>query len=378
MRPRKPVIEEIDYLRGFAFLAVVMQHVVGHYAFEPKLQLADGVLLGILLLLAKFAVPLFIFITGLVLFYNYDSGVAYGPFLRKRSRDILLPYLPWAILYAFIVMGAAAFTSGEGLWKFSRLLFTGEASYHLWYVVMTFQLYLFFPLLRKAVLWLDRRAGRAGAALLVLGGVLYVWYSGHHSLVDETMIGLQIPILSDLFGDYRDRNAWYFLYYFVLGAAAGLYLPRWREWIVRRHYAIIGAYAAVILYLLYRIVSHFELQPELVMRYNDTFLVQPHMAVFLIVSVAAMHALSIRFAQHAPAGLKRIIKQTGSCSYTAYLAHALVLQAAVWAADLTAPFTSVLLRTVLSFLFCAAGSVGLALLLRRAAQAWRSGRAKSA
>ncbi|AFH60180.1 acyltransferase [Paenibacillus caseinilyticus] len=375
MSPRKPVIEEIDYLRGFAFLAVVMQHVVGHYAFEPKLQLADGVLLGILLLLAKFAVPLFIFITGLVLFYNYDSGVAYGPFLRKRSRDILLPYLPWAVLYAFIVMGGSAFSSWEGLQKFGRLLFTGEASYHLWYIVMTFQLYLLFPLLRKAVLWLDRRAGRSGAALLVFGGLLYVWYAGHHSLVDETMIGLRIPVLSDLFGEYRDRNSWYFLYYFVLGAAAGLYLPRWKEWIVRWHYVIIAAYAAVNLYLLYRIVSHFELHPELVMRYNDTFLVQPHMAVFLIVSVLAMHAMSIRFGNLAPARLKRLIKQAGSYSYTAYLAHALVLQAAVWAADLTAPAASVIVRSVLSFLLCAAGSVGAAMLLRRAAQAWQKRRA---
>ncbi|MCZ8522328.1 MULTISPECIES: acyltransferase [Paenibacillus] len=374
MSPRKPVIEEIDYLRGFAFLAVVMQHVVGHYAYAPNLPLADGVLLAILLLLAKFAVPLFIFITGLVLFYNYEGGVEYGPFLRKRSKDILLPYLPWAALYALLVMGGTAFASWEGARTFGRLLFTGEASYHFWYIIMTFQLYLLFPLLRLAILRVDRWVGSKGALVLVLLGLLYIGYSGHHSFVDDAMIALHLPVLSDLFGDYRDRNAWYFLYYFVLGAAAGLYLPRWKEWIARRHYAILAAYAAVILYLLYRIVSHFELQPKLVMRYNDTFLVQPHMAVFLIVSVVAMHALAIRFAANAPSSLQRLVKLMGSYSYTAYLAHALVLQAAVWIADLTAPVASITLRSLLSLLLCAAGSVGVAILLRTAAQAWRTRR----
>src|SRR4051812_25941231 len=102
---KKQKLDEIEALRAFAFLAVVLQHAIGHYAYGPESRLSDGVLLGVLLLLAKFAVPVFIFITGLVLFYNYSDGVQFGRFVRKRFKDILLPYMPWVILYSIINNG---------------------------------------------------------------------------------------------------------------------------------------------------------------------------------------------------------------------------------------------------------------------------------
>jgi surface polysaccharide O-acyltransferase-like enzyme len=361
----KPKIEEIQYLRGFAFLAVVLQHAIGHYAAVPDAKLEDGVLMGLLLLSAKFAVPMFIFITGLVLFYNYDGGVRFFPFVRKRFRDIGLPYLPWALLYA--LRGHHPALSWESVRRLGLEVLTGTASYHLWYIVMIFQLYLLFPLLQRAVLRADRSAAAAkgGAAVLILLGMFYVWYTGVRGTFSDAVGRLSIPVLSDLFTTYDDRNALHFFYYFLLGAAAGLHLERWKAFLTAyRAYIRIG-YGVMFGVMLYVTISRFQLSPHLTIQYNATFLVQPLMAVFLIAAVTAMHAEALTFAGSAPNRLRAAVRHIGSLSYVAYLAHALVLEKAEWSADFLMPGGSVALRMLAAFVLCSAGSVGLAFLLRK-------------
>ncbi|WP_052487681.1 acyltransferase [Gordoniibacillus kamchatkensis] len=360
----KPKIEEIQYLRAFAFLAVVVQHSIGHYFAVPEASLADGVLMGLILLLAKFAVPLFIFITGLVLFYNYDSGVRFVPFVRKRCKDILLPYLPWAILYA--VMFHHLDATWTSIRQFALDVVTGTASYHLWYIVMIFQFYLLFPLLQRAIVRADRGAGRAGFVLLALLGLFYIWYIAVHGTLSDAVGRLNIPVLSDLFTTYDDRNALHFFYYFLLGAAAGLHLERWKTFLTAYRVHIRIGYGIVIGILLYVTVAKFQLAPQLKIQYNTTLLLQPLMALFLIVSVVAMHAESLAFAAgKAPRRLREALDRIGSLSYVAYLAHALVLNFAVWAADGIMPGGNVTLRMLAASILCAAGAVALAFVLRR-------------
>jgi peptidoglycan/LPS O-acetylase OafA/YrhL len=362
----KPKIEEIQYLRAFAFLAVVLQHSVGHYVGVPEIRLQDGVLMGVLLLLAKFAVPMFIFISGLVLFYNYDGGrIAYVPFVRKRCRDILLPYVPWALLYIGINQSFPRSVTDIG--RAALDLLTGTASYHLWYIIMIFQVYLWFPLLQPTVLRIDRRLScspsKFGIAALVALGLFYVWYTGVRGAFSAAVGSLPIPIVSDLFTTYDDRNALHFFYYFILGAAAGLHLQRWQATLDKFRGVLRFGYGAITCVLLYVIVSHFRLIPALHIDYNDTILIQPLMAAFLIVSVIAMHAEAMAFASRASNFLRAIMNRVGALSYSSYLAHALVLSAAEWAADWLLPGCQVTLRMLIAFALCAAGSVGVAYLL---------------
>lgn len=361
---RKQKIVEVDYMRGFAFLAVVLQHAIGHYTFAPQINLADGVMLGFLLLSAKFAVPLFLYITGLVLFYNYEEKVSYGTFIRKRCRDILLPYVLWAVLYELIA-GSGSFTSWEGGSQLFLAVFTGTASYHLWYVVMLAQWYLIFPPLQRLGNRVRRMSGAGMAIELLLLGGLYMalmWLKGP---IYEAAEQAGIPLLSPWLSTYMDRNGLFFFFYFALGAAAGLHMARWRAWLVRYRFILIGTYAALLAYMLYRVVAHFPREPKLVIQYNDTFLLQPLMAVFLVISLLAMHALIICFAEKAHAAGQKWIALCGSYSYTAYLAHALVLTGVVGIIDMLWPTGSVTVRTLLGFLACAACSVLVAYWLRR-------------
>ncbi|QYR21945.1 acyltransferase [Paenibacillus sp. sptzw28] len=371
----KPRIEEIETLRGFAFLAVVMQHAIAHYYPVPEARLEDGVLLGLILLLSKFAVPLFVFITGLVLFYNYEGDIRYSIFIRKRLKDIVLPYLPWAVLYAVGFQQLNLLEAGS-LSKLGAMIATGKASYHLWYIVMIFQLYLLFPLLQKAVKRLKPTSANKTALAILLLGILYLLLMGLKGTIYRTAAQLDIPFLTGFFTTYLDRNALMYFFYFALGAAAGLHLESWHKWLVRYRYYIMGLFAVLLSGMLYITVSSFKLVPSLGIRYDGLVLLRPDMAVYLIVSVLAVYVFSMIFVKTSPASLRRTIALCGTYSYVAYLAHACVLRFTEIIADVLFPGGSVTVRTITAFILCAAGSILLAFLIRQIVVRFKSSRGR--
>ncbi|UUZ89722.1 acyltransferase [Paenibacillus sp. P25] len=317
-------------------------------------------------MLAKFAVPMFIFISGLVLFYRYREGkVPYISFLRKRFKDIVFPYLPWAPLYIWV---EADFFAGGfiSLGEWGRQVLTGKASYHLWYVVMIFQFYLLFPLFQAAILWLNRKSpGRVLWGTVLALGAAYVWLTGKVYPIGEWTGSLGIPWITAYFGEYADRNVLYFYYYFVMGAFAGLHLDRFKSLMHRYTRFWIGVFALLLLWTGYRIVEHFEYRPELKIQYNDTPLLQPSMAVVLIFSIPAMYVFALALDRYMPAFWKKTLTVIGSYSYVAYLAHALMLTAAVYVTDGLLYFMNPTLRTLAAFILCTLLSVAAAAGLRR-------------
>ncbi|RCX19000.1 acyltransferase-like protein [Fontibacillus phaseoli] len=94
---RKEKLAEIEILRGMAFLAVVLQHTIAGIFYQPGLSPLTLTVGTTVLGLIRFAVPLFVFITGVVLFYNYDAKINYVDFLRKRFKQVIIPYLSWTV-----------------------------------------------------------------------------------------------------------------------------------------------------------------------------------------------------------------------------------------------------------------------------------------
>jgi len=358
-------VEEIQYLRGFAFLAVVLQHAIGHYAYLPETGLDNGAVLGLLLIAAKFAVPIFIFITGFVLFYNYKDRVPFVPFIRKRFKDIVLPYLIWSSLYAIFFGDLGAEWRDIG----KRILLdwvTGKASYHLWYVVMSIQLYLLFPLLQRGVLWIWERNKpwmlRGGFILLCLAYIGLTMKIGDISTSAE---GWHIPIVTPLFTEYADRNALYFLLYFIMGAAAGLNIQFWKPWMMKTRMVWLSLYLLCSLVLFYKIVHSFPTGNGYVIQYNATLLLQPFMVVFLLLSVIAMCIMAVWLQEGTSDALRRLFHYLGKHSYGAYLAHALMLTFATGAADYMLPGGNISIRTAAAFLLCAFLSVLTAVVLSK-------------
>lgn len=363
---RKAKIEEIQSLRALAFLAVVFQHAVASYVYDAGVQLADGATLSLLLLVSKFAVPLFVFITGLVLFYNYDGELRYGSFVYKRFQDILLPYLFWTGVYFAWKIGWDQ-RAAASLLEFLRLAVTGKASYHLWYIVMIFQFYLLFPLFRSLVhaVKKERVTTRRAVALLAVLAVCYSYLMTLippiHTLAEQW----GLPVISPMFSQFADRNALYFVYYFLLGAAAGLAIGGWREWLERYRWWVGLAFAGMFGYFSYRMLSHFQLKPEFQVNLNDLFLLRPVMAFYLIASILAIYLLAMRMSAQPDSIWNRAMNLIGIYSYGAYLMHALVLNRTVWLIDLGLPAVNVTLRTLLAFAVCSLLSLLFTMLLAK-------------
>ena len=143
-------IEEIDYLRGFAILAVVAIHSSGHFTetSNVNLLLTINVIIDIFL---YFAVPLFIFISGFVLYIKYKGLFSKKLFLQKRAKSILPPYIIFSILYTLydITIAINGNSSFPSIMKITFNFLIASSYYHLWYFALIIQFYIFYPYIIK-------------------------------------------------------------------------------------------------------------------------------------------------------------------------------------------------------------------------------------
>ena len=210
---------EVEYLRGFAALAVIAVHVSMNFTRIPGAGLPA--LLGIFVYIAAhFAVPVFVFISGWVLAARYQEGYRVPAYYRRRARTILPPYLFFSALYLpFVVEGAMEFAGVPAPGVVGSALLMGTAAYHLWFFVVIIQLYLLYPLIAGGY----DRFDRAGAALFLILALLFVqilWNMGAHATGAFAGAGWY-AVLIRLFPSH--------LFYFVLGIHVARHTDRFRS-----------------------------------------------------------------------------------------------------------------------------------------------------
>jgi len=143
-------IEEIDYLRGFAILAVIAIHTSANFTriLNINMLLVINVIIDVF---SHFAVPLFIFISGFVLSINYKGLFSHKIFLQKRAKSILPPYIIFSILYTLLNITHFALNDFE-FPSIKRIIFNfliANSYYHLWYFALIIQFYIFYPYIIK-------------------------------------------------------------------------------------------------------------------------------------------------------------------------------------------------------------------------------------
>ncbi|MGW8956039.1 acyltransferase [Paenibacillus sp. NPDC055715] len=361
---QKERISEVALLRGLAFAAVVLQHSIAHSAVAHGARIQDGVLMTLLLLCSKFAVPVFVFITGMVLFYNYDGALKYGTFLRKRFMDIVVPYIIWSLLYE---LGNQLVQSGGNLHPldFFQKLLNGKSSYHLWYIVMIIQCYVLFPVFRYAVRRLSALLPSAWRPAALAGvGVLYIMLMFAVGPIYRAMDMLQLPAITSWFTIYADRNVIYFFFYFVLGAAAGMNVKRWNAWVTKAQIVYWPLFIVITGYLLYEMIGLFQTPTGTVLSFNYLSLLRPVMAVYCVTSIFVAYRVATWIA-HRGGRAAGLLTAIGTLSYGAYLMHAFMLRVTYYFDDTLFADWSHVLRALASFVLCMAFSVAGTWLLAR-------------
>ncbi|WP_059049296.1 acyltransferase [Paenibacillus senegalimassiliensis] len=358
---RKERLPEIELLRGMAFWAVVLQHVIAGVFYQPGLS-GQTVLAGTTFLgLIRFAVPLFVFITGVVLFYNYDGKLNYGSFLWKRFRQIVVPYLAWTVIYYIwmSVRSGGIVMSLSSLWnelvELLRVSLTGQASYHLWFMVMIIPFYLLFPLFRLMLgkekkLWVNLAVGVVflGLALGLVYALSKGWITSDNAFLNTTVIR------------YLDRNFLFWMFYFVMGGLVGLYYKQWKM-IVSRIWWLCLIGLGVFMYIIYTRIEALTQSLTSDLYIYSSYVTAPLnllMMGTILVSMVLVFAAAERLAEHT-SWLTSLLTTFGRYSFGAYLIHAMVLSSTNYLAISYLGVLGVYGQTVVSFVLCAAVSLGV-------------------
>lgn len=151
MNLQKNRIEEIDYLRGFAILAVIAIHTSANFAEirDINLLLIINVIIDVF---SHFAVPSFIFISGFVLSLIYNGQFSKKSFYAKRAKSILPQYIIFSVFYTLLGIGLSTINgkaSSSSILTMITNLLTTSSSYHLWYFAVIGQFYIFYPYIIK-------------------------------------------------------------------------------------------------------------------------------------------------------------------------------------------------------------------------------------
>jgi membrane-bound acyltransferase YfiQ involved in biofilm formation len=220
---------ELDPVRAITALAVVGVHVVAatviftHTALGKDLQ--DGVVSAL-----HFTRETFLSISAFVLVYGYAAKRPFPllTFWRKRGVGVLLPYLFWSVFYMWVSTPHDPFATWLSTTKTAIIL--GTASYQLYFILLTLELYLVLPVF----LWLLMRVAHhpwivLGTSFAVQMVMLYLDY---HLLQPGTGPWAHTPI-GQWVSSYRDQLLPMYQFYVVLGAIGALYMRQVRAFLLR-------------------------------------------------------------------------------------------------------------------------------------------------
>lgn len=228
---RKPKLWELDIVRAVAIAAVLLIHGTAESTVVLPPGSRSHLLYFAINRLSVFAVPVFILLSGLVLFYSYYDqwNVKRIPgFYRKRLQFILIPYLIWLCFYYLFYQWMDPTVSVHFNWlEYLKIIPWADVGYHLYFMVIIMQFYALFPLLVSlAKAW--RPLGR------------YLW-----------LFGIAIQAAFVLYGRYSnvmiEHRASMFITYFSLfciGGSIGMNYERFIGWLNRNVWWVTAAAAA--------------------------------------------------------------------------------------------------------------------------------------
>lgn len=209
-------LREFDLVRAFAALSVIAIHVTAGYVTSSEIGYFWNQAM-------RYAVPLFVMLSGFLLFF-VDQGrapISYGQFIRSRFRKIVFPYALWTALY-FIYSSRNEWAGWlqhdplKPISLFTKQLITGTGYVHLYFLLITVQLYILYPFLKR---WLERQA----SSLILVSFAL--------TLFSQTMIYLHqihVLVLPSLGIPYVSLFPLW-LFYFTFGMLAAQKKVSWEE-----------------------------------------------------------------------------------------------------------------------------------------------------
>lgn len=356
---KRPHIYELDPLRVCTALGVVAVHVLA-FTMNLNTSVAGHQAQSAVMVAFHYTRAVFMFVTAFALVYVY-YGRPFSPlqFWKKRAIGVAFPYVVWSVVYvAFTFAFSVGFSSPGAFLSTSVFdILTGNASYQLYYILLTVQFYLFFPFF----LIIIRVLARHPWITLSISFVLQVLFF----LVDFHFIQTSSAPFWRTVSQYQDRFFLVYQFYFVLGGLAALSFPRIQAVLLRYGKFI----AAALILSIAGLWLHFALQVRVdgMPLGLATSVLQPVMVFYSVVIILFSLWLATRWTKRwserqRPRGY-RFWHTLSDASFGVYLVHALVLTLVLYkGVPVLLTTWPVPVRVFLAWLLTAGGSVALSVL----------------
>lgn len=294
-RAKREKIIEMDILRAICALAVVIIHTSGYTLINSaEGSVSYNVSLS-LNQIARFSVPLFLFLSGLGLGISYKKDESYFKFLKKRVFKIIPPYILWGSLYLILIQKNYDYkTWGELFLKGDKVF------YHLYYIPLIMTLYIIFPILYP----LFKRIEGVIISLLISLGVTY--FAHYYNVPDLTL---------DIFSK---RNAIFWNVYFI----SGVYISRKVNNLIRRTKTHKVKIMVIVIVCVICLIgeSFIGLNTGKSLDYSTTF-IRPSVMIYSY--IVMLYVFSKTYNKKSI--LVKILAEISKSSFSIYLIHPMVL-----------------------------------------------------
>lgn len=231
-KKKKKYLYEVDLMRVLFIGGVLLNHTTT--AFKNNVGNGSGSQLFIEAthLMLHFTRMGFMFMTGLVLVLNYyNRDNHWLNFWKKRYISVGIPYIGWnAILMWFATVTAGVAISWPDYYKNLIDAIIHGNKYYMYYILVTFQLYLIFPL----IVYMFKKFPKHHTAILATSAIIQLLL----------VIGIKYWLPG------VDRDSWWYLFraygmnvlvyqfYFIAGAFVAIHYDQVDKFIEKNHRVI--------------------------------------------------------------------------------------------------------------------------------------------
>lgn len=221
---------EVDVLRILTFACVIGVHTTSHTVAT------DDVPLNALLGLLHFTRLVFFSLTAFVLVYSYTLRPRpMAQFWPKRFLLVGVPYLAWSFVYvasSWLLSSTRRGDVPDLVRTYAEGIVTGVSWYHLYFLLVTMQVYLLLPV----IVWLVRRTRGHHVTLLVVSLVVQlVVFAGYK----------YFPASDAWLHGYQKQFFFSYVFFIVSGAIAADHADRFLRFIRVHRRAVLWGFAGV-------------------------------------------------------------------------------------------------------------------------------------
>jgi peptidoglycan/LPS O-acetylase OafA/YrhL len=277
---------------------------------------ASDVAAGAVLIVLHVSREIFLFLSAFVLAYSPGGrALAARSFWRRRYPLVLVPYVAWTAIY---LLADGSFTSPLTMTKrFAVDLADSGARYHLYFVLVTMQLYAIFPWLYRL---LARRPNWHRTILVASVAFQLAFTAAIH-------YDLRLPRAMEIWLTHPGSWLPSYQLYVVAGVIAALHLEEIHRWMESRKRLIAAAALVAVAGALASYFFDVSMLGMTPVRASEVF--QPAVLFECLAFTALLYLLGVGVAERAGSRTRVRLETTADVSFGVYLAHPLLLQAAL-------------------------------------------------